>query len=35
MVLENNELMSIIGVLAGIGILIIYIYFKKKKQIEI
>ena len=33
--ISPSQLMSIVGVLAGIGVLITYIYFNKKKQIEI
>ena len=33
--ISPSQLMSIIGVLAGIGVLVVYIYFNKKKQIEI
>ena len=33
--ISPSQLMSIIGVLAGVGILATYIYFNKKKQIEI
>lgn len=33
--ISPSQLMSIVGALVGIGILITYIYFKKKKQIEI
>ena len=33
--ISPSQLMSIIGVLFGILVLVVYIYFKKKKQIEI
>ena len=33
--ISPSQLMSIIGLLFGVGVLITYIYFNKKKQIEI